>query len=458
MYGVLVSGGGLTGASLAVALADRGMRVAIVEAVAPQSPAQPSLDDRTSAIARTGVRILGNLGVWPLLKEAPSPIHAVEISERGCFGGARIDAAAQGLDSLGSVVRNRVLGEALWDRLRALGSTRSDRTAQTRKDQWSEGILPPSRAGSPRSSLTMERGHLALVEGWKPSFPGLLQGSVDIFCPARVTAVSTKNDHVAARLEGNGEAKAHTIKAQLLAVAEGARSPLRDEFGIAAEHKEYPQIAVTGLVEVRKVIRPDTAWERFTAEGPLALLPAGGRRYGFVIVANRGAARIKGMEDAQLLAYLQDLVGYRAGEFVRVGKRATYPLALDRADRVTVPRAVLVGAAANSVHPLAAQGFNLALRDVAALTETLADGGSPPADPGTAGLLSRYAEWRRRDQDNVVRFTDSLAVLSYSAWLRPLRGLGLQAFDLAPLAKPLLARFALGQGGRMPRLARGLPL
>ena len=458
MYSVLVAGGGLTGASLAVALADRGMRVAIVEAVAPQSPAQPSLDDRTSAIARTGVRILGNLGVWPLLKEAPSPIHAVEISERGCFGGARIDAAAQGLDSLGSVVRNRVLGEALWDRLRALGSTRSDRTAQTRKDQWSEGILPSSRAGSPRSSLTMERGHLALVEGWKPSFPGLLQGSVDIFCPARVTAVSTKNDHVAARIEDNGEAKAHTIKAQLLAVAEGARSPLRDEFGIAAEHKEYPQVAVTGLVEVRKVIRPDTAWERFTAEGPLALLPAGGRRYGFVIVANRGTARIKELEDAQLLAYLQDLMGYRAGEFVGVGRRAAYPLALDRADQVTAPRAVLVGAAANSVHPLAAQGFNLALRDVAALTETLADGGSPPADPGDAGLLCRYADWRRRDQDNVVRFTDSLAALSHSAWLRPLRGLGLQAFDLAPLAKPLLARFALGQGGRMSRLARGLPL
>ena len=439
MYSVLVAGGGLTGASLAVALAHRGMRVAIVEAVAPQSPAQPSLDDRTSAIARTGVRILDNLGVWSQLKEAPSPIHAVEISERGCFGGARIDAASQGLDSLGSVVRNRVLGEALWERLRALESTHSDRRYADEQG-------------------TMERGHPALVEGWKPSFPGLSQGSVDIFCPARVTAVSTESDHVSARVEGEGDATAHTIKAQLLAVAEGARSPLRDAFGIAAEHKEYPQAAVTGLVKVRKVIRPDTAWERFTAEGPLALLPAGGRRYGFVIVANRGAARIKDMEDAQLLACLQDLMGYRAGEFVRVGKRATYPLALDRADRVTAPRAVLVGAAANSVHPLAAQGFNLALRDVAALTETLADGGSPPADPGAAGLLSRYAEWRRRDQDNVVRFTDSLALLSQSAWLRPLRGLGLQAFDLAPLAKPLLARFALGQGGRMSRLARGLPL
>ena len=188
------------------------------------------------------------------------------------------------------------------------------------------------------------------------------------------------------------------------------------------------------------------------------MLPAGGRRYGFVIVANRAAREIGDMTDAHLLAYLQDLMGYRAGEFVGAGRRAMYPLALDRAARVTARRAVLLGAAANSVHPLAAQGFNLALRDIAALTETLADAGSSPADPGDAGLLSRYADWRRRDQANVVRFTDSLAVLSQSSWLRPLRGLGLQAFDLAPQAKPLLARFALGQGGRMSRLARGLPL
>ena len=125
---------------------------------------------------------------------------------------------------------------------------------------------------------------------------------------------------------------------------------------------------------------------------------------------------------------------------------------------MTARRAVLVGAAANNVHPLAAQGFNLALRDIAGLGETLADGGCPGADPGDEGLLSRYADWRRRDQASVVQFTDGLARLSRSAWLRPLRGLGLQAFDLAPQAKPMLARFALGQGGRMSRLARGLPL
>ena len=166
------------------------MRVAIVEAVPAQSPAQPSLDDRTSAIARTGVRILGNLGVWPLLKEAPSPIHAVEISERGCFGGARIDAAAQGLDSLGSVVRNRVLGEALWDRLRA---------------KRSEGVSPSTRARRPRS-------------------PGLPQGNVDIFCPARVTAVSAEDDHISARVEGEGRCEgAHN---QGAAIGSGGRSTL----------------------------------------------------------------------------------------------------------------------------------------------------------------------------------------------------------------------------------------
>ena len=281
--------------------------------------------------------------------------------------------------------------------------------------------------------------------------------SVDIFCPASVSSVAVEYDRASVSLKaGSGEPK--KLSARLLAVAEGARSPLRERFGIAAEHRQYPQVALTGLAEVRKVIRPDTAWERFTANGPLAVLPAGGRRYGFVIVSNRGAESLGEMKDADLLAYLHELMGYRAGEFVAVGPRAVYPLALDRAERVTAPRSVLVGAAANSVHPLVAQGFNLALRDVAALSETLAAGGRPPADPGDPVLLARYAGWRRRDQANVVRFTDSLARLSQSAWLRPLRGLGLQAFDVLPQAKPLLARFALGQGGRMSRLARGLPL
>ena len=402
MYAVLVAGGGLTGASLAVALADLGLKVAVVEAVPPEDPGQPSLDDRTSAIARTGVRILEKLGVWTRLAETPSPIRAVEVSERGCFGGARIDAASQGLDSLGSVVRNRVLGQALWDRLRE-----SD--------------------------------------------------CIDIFCPAKVRSVKVESDRVRVGVEADS-AKTKTLDTRLLAVAEGARSPLREKFGIAAEHKEYPQVALTGVAEVRKVIRPDTAWERFTVDGPLAVLPAGGRRYGFVIVSNRGAERLGEMSDGDLLGHLQELMGYRAGEFVAVGPRAVYPLALDRAERVTAPRSVLVGAAANSVHPLVAQGFNLALRDVAALSETLAAAGRPPADPGDPALLASYASWRRQDQANVVRFTDGLARLSRSAWLRPLRGLGLQAFDVLPQARPMLARFALGQGGRMSRLARGLPL
>ena len=436
MRDVLVAGGGLTGASLAVALAGQGLKVAVVEAVAPEAPGHPSLDDRTSAIARTGVRILEQLDVWPRLSAAPSPIRAVEISERGCFGAARIEAQAEGLENLGCVVRNRVLGKALWEKL-------------------------------------CELEH------------------IDIFCPARVRSVKTGPGSVTALLEESAAAPAHkgratagkgangkaaaseggetrTIKARLLAVAEGARSPLRDAFGISTQQTDYAQVAVTGLVQVRKVIRPDTAWERFTSEGPLALIPAGGNRYGFVIVAGRdAAAELEHMDDTSLLARLQALVGYRAGEFVRVGRRTAYPLSLSRAAGVTAPRAVLVGAAANSVHPLAAQGFNLALRDIAALSETLAEDRGPsaaggperrPADPGAAELLCRYANWRSRDQANVVRFTDTLARLSRNPLLRPLRSLALQAFDLAPQAKPLLARFALGQGGRMSRLARGLPL
>ena len=460
MHDVLVAGGGLTGASLAVALAGQGLKVAVVETVAPEDPGQPSLDDRTSAIARTGVRILRQLDVWTRLSEAPSPIRAVEISERGCFGAARIEAAAEGLDTLGSVVRNRVLGQALWEKLRELENV---------------DIFCPARV---RSVENGPRSVVASIEsgGAETARTGTASAGTD----ENGKASSGKRDGGKANA-GTGEGskanagkgrggKAGTLRARLLAVAEGARSPLRDAFGIATRQTDYAQVAITGLVQVRKVVRPDTAWERFTSEGPLALIPAGGTRYGFVIVARRDeAARIADMEETALLAHLQALVGYRAGEFVRAGRRATYPLALSRAAEVTAPRAVLVGAAANSVHPLAAQGFNLALRDVAALTETLArirerglpaleNQARPPADPGAPELLSRYASWRSRDQANVVRFTDALARLSRNPLLRPLRGLALQAFDLAPEAKPLLARFALGQGGRMTRLARGLPL
>ena len=267
MLDVLVAGGGLTGASLAAALGAQGLKVAVVEAVPPENPGQPSLDERTSAIARTGVRILRKLDVWPRLSEAPSPILAVEISERGCYGAARIDAASQSLDSLGSVVRNRVLGQALWEKLGELES-------------------------------------------------------VELHCPARVRSVTVQSGHVLASIEGESGGKAKKIKARLLAVAEGARSPLRSEFDIPAQHKDYLQVAVTGLVEVRKVVRPDTAWERFTAQGPLALLPAGGRRYGFVIVTGGDGRELLEMDDARLLARLQELVGYRAGEFVAVGRRA----------------------------------------------------------------------------------------------------------------------------------------
>ena len=460
MHDVLVAGGGLTGASLAVALAGQGLKVAVVEAVAPEDPGQPSLDDRTSAIARTGVRILKQLDVWPRLSEAPSPIRAVEISERGCFGAARIDAAAEGLESLGSVVRNRVLGQALWQKLRELGNVDIICPARVRSvETGSRSVVARIGAGGPEKART---GPASAIRGESGN------ASVEKSTSGKISA-GTGAGGKASSEEGRG-GRSRMLEARLLTVAEGARSPLRDAFGIATRQTDYEQVAITGLVQVRKVVRRDTAWERFTSEGPLALIPAGGNRYGFVIVARRNeAARIMDMDEAALLAHLQLLVGYRAGEFVRTGRRSAYPLALSRAAEVTAPRSVLVGAAANSVHPLAAQGFNLALRDIAALTETLSaawERGLPaletqaasPPDPGAPELLSRYASWRRHDQANVVRFTDALARLSRSPLLRPLRGLALQAFDLAPEAKPLLARFALGQGGRMSRLARGLPL
>ena len=386
-----MAGGGLTGASLAVALADLGLKVAVVEAHPPESPRQPSLDDRTSAIARTGVRILENLGVWPRLAETPSPIRAVEISERGCFGGARIDAASQELDSLGSVVRNRVLGQALWDKLRE-----SD--------------------------------------------------CIDIFCPAAVNSVEVESGQVSVSVRpATGNSK--TVRARLLAVAEGARSPLREKFGIQAEHREYPQVALTGLAEVRKVVRPDTAWERFTADGPLAVLPAGGRRYGFVIVSNRGGEKLAELNDADLLECLQELMGYRAGEFVAVGSAR-------RLSAGAGPGGAGHGA------PFGAGGRGGQQRPPAGRPGIQSGAARHRGAVGNAGCRRRAFVRPRRSRpagalcvvaaagpgQRGALYRRPGAAEAAAPWLRPLRGLGMQAFDVLPQARPMLARFALGQG------------
>jgi 2-octaprenyl-6-methoxyphenol hydroxylase len=254
-----------------------------------------------------------------------------------------------------------------------------------------------------------------------------------------------------------------TLEASLLVAADGARSQVREQLGIGARFVDYGQRAVIGNLRSQQPIG-DTAYERFTPEGPLALLPIEGGRTAFVwTVADAEAARIEALDDEAFPAALQEAFGYRLGAFSKVGTRSVYPLTLTKALRITATRSVLVGNAAHGLHPVAAQGFNLGMRDVAALCDCIADvvnTGAGTEAIGASSLLDRYAEWRRRDQGRLVRLTDGIVRLFGSE--RPAvgfaRDVGMLAFDLVPGVRAAFARQMMGLTGRLPRLSRGVPI
>ena len=398
---VAIVGGGLVGASLALGLAGTGVRVLLIEGVAPDSAAQPSFDERTTALGNASRRIFQGLGVWDDVSREAAAIRAIHISDAGRFGFARLQAAEQGIDALGYVVPNRVMGAALWRRL-------SD----------AKGIEVRVPATVEDVDITTQRAYFTVVAA----------------AGAREVA-----------------------SAALLVAADGAHSVVRAAAGIPAGVEDYDQIAITAAVAGDRA-HDGTAYERFTPSGPVAVLPLHGGGYGTIWSCTpQRATELLALADDAYLDQLQSRFGWRAGRFRRIGRRASYPLKLTRAATTVARRTVLIGNAAQALHPIAGQGFNLGLRDAALLAEVVA---GAAGDVGSAELLKKFSDWRAADRGGVVRFTDGLVRLfgSRTPGLGLLRNLGLVAFDLAPPAKRALARVSLGFGGPTPRLARGLPL
>jgi 2-octaprenyl-6-methoxyphenol hydroxylase len=404
-FDIVIAGGGMVGASLACALASLPVRIAVIERVPFSADDQPSFDLRTTALSRTSQRILDTLGIWADVGDSAARIGRIHVSEQGRFGTSVIDADRQGLPALGYVLENRCLGRALWSRLDAAEN-------------------------------------------------------VSVLAPASCVTADPEDEQIMVPVQTEtGEA---TLTARLLVVADGARSQLRKALGVEASAIPYGQSAIVGTTVPAKPGDGVTAYERFTPTGPLALLPAGNGRYVFVLSQrDEDVAQTLELDDTAFCRLLQQRFGRRLGDFTRVGKRVAYPLALTRTSRTHATRAAIVGNAAHGLHPVAGQGYNLGLRDAASLAELIADDlVTDRPDPGAASLLSDYAGWRQRDQRNVVAFTDGLIRLFDlpGPLLGRLRGLGLAAFDVAPGAKNALARAAMGLGGRLTRLARGLPL
>lgn len=404
---VAIVGGGLVGASLAAALAPTGLRVALVEGVAPDAARQPSFDDRTTALGNGSRQILESLGLWSAIAPQAAPIRHIHVSDAGRFGFARLEAEALDLDAFGFVATNRVLGAALRARLAAL--------------------------------------------------PGL-----ELRMPARCTQVDLDADHVVLHTDPGDR----PLRAKLAVAADGAGSSLRAAVGLEASTEDYGQVAI--VAHVKSSLPADgIAYERFTPRGPFAVLPLVGGAWGVVwTLAPADAERVLALSDADYLAALQSAFGWRIGRLLAVGARSAYPLRLVRAAAVTGPRIALVGNAAQGLHPVAGQGFNLGLRDAATLAEILAvsaggedgPGRGRPFDAGAPEVLVAYSERRLSDREGMLRFTDGLVKLFGDE--RPgvplARDLGLLLFDLSPTAKRALSRLSRGFGDRLPRLARGL--
>ena len=400
-YDLVIVGGGLVGASLACALGEQPLRIAVLEAVPLSSDTQPSYDDRAIALAQGTQQIFAALELWDETAMEATPIHRIHVSDRGRFGFVRLDRDTEKVAALGWVAPARALGSCLAARLAELDN-------------------------------------------------------VDLVCPAQVQSVSAGPDGVTVRLaDGKGE-----LSAGLLVAADGARSGIREQLGMPVQEWSYDQTAVVSNISTQ-LPNDGVAYERFTEAGPLALLPLGEKRCAVVCtVANADADMLMEQTDAEFLRGLQQRFGFRLGRFDKVGRRHAYPLSLVKARESVAQRVALVGNAAHTLHPIAGQGFNLGLRDVAVLAEVLVDAMRDNADIGDEAVLQRYAQWRQGDHRRVIAFTDGLTRL-FGNPLPPVRlgrNLGMLDMDLFPPAKTFFAHMTMGRAGRLSRLARGLPL
>jgi len=405
-YDIVIIGGGLVGASFACALIAQTQqsspRILVIEA-AQSLQESTSFDARSTALSHGSEQIYERLGLWQAIAPHAAPIRRIHVSDRGHFGAVRIDCADMQVNALGHVAENQHLGRVLTDALDAA--------------------------------------------------PG-----IDFLCPATISTLLPSSRGMQLQVQGADE-RQFTVDAALVVLADGGKSPMSERLGISSSITAYGQQALIANVAFSDPHR-NIAYERFTESGPLAVLPLAeleGEQRGALVwtLADEEAAAVAALPDQQFLARLQERFGYRLGRFEKVGTRTLYPLALTVAREQVRPGLVLLGNVAHSLHPVAGQGLNLALRDAQVLAELLADTLAQGGHPGDMTVLQAYVARQARDQLVTIGFSDYMTRLFSSnhpalVWAR--KG-GLFSIDLIPPFKRGFARQAMGLGERGLRLA-----
>jgi len=387
---ILIVGGGLTGAALMLALAQSGYSTLLVEALPVSDRVSADFDARTLALAPASVRILQMLNVWPLLAPHATAIATIHVSEQRRFGCTTLQGDEE--NPLGFVVEMQHIHQAL------------------------------------QQLLSLQQ----------------------VIAPAQLLAF----DPVSGIAKINDGINELNIKVELVVAADGAQSSVRQLCALRADIKDYQQQAIVANIGLTRP-HQNCAYERFTTAGPMALLPMSGLRASLVwSLPPQEAQDILTMDEREFLTTLQRAFGYRLGRFSKVGLRAVHVLRQVIMPQQVAWPVVFVGNAAHTLHPVAGQGFNLGLRDVAMLAQCIVQYGLNP------GMLTTYQQLRHHDQGAVTRFTDGLVELFTSKLpgMGLARGLGLLALDNTALLKKLLARYARGYAGVTPDLVCGIPL
>lgn len=395
---VIIVGGGMVGLSLSLMLAKANIAVKLLEAVKYPNyddqnvaPYHSSFDARNTALSRRSVQIYQKLGLWDALQQHATPILQVHITEQGSFGKARLIAEQEKVESFGQVIENAWLGRVLLTQVR-------------------------------------QQPLIELIDG------------------VQVTALTQDAEQV--HIEAQRGEEILKLESKLLIAADGRDSFCRQAIGVDVDVHDYDQVAIVTTVQTSKP-HEQVGFERFSALGPLALLPLPGEyRRSVVWPVKKGTESewLGDENDQHFLSALQQTYGDRAGKFEKTGRRFSYPLSQVLAHKQAVGRVILMGNAAHTIHPVAGQGFNLCLRDADVLVRYLVNQLTSSDDIGNPDNLLAYEQARLSDQQRVIKFCDTVVrgFSNQNPLLKLIRNTGLIAFDVIPGVKPLVANYAMG--------------